>query len=166
MKFPGRDKSIPFASLLTQDNVVSVASLREADSVSPGKIENANEAKPGDVVLVGGIPFLIITDEEAETADAIMVSRRGPSPWKDNLFGKCAECRAEIMYRPHAPKTPRKICVECAEKAADKVLAGADAPDTALLAPSSETKPNNVKSGGIKPGGIKTGGKSGGTIFH
>lgn len=156
MKLTDRDKSIPFASLLTQDNVVSVASLREADSVSPGKIHNANEAKPGDVVLVGGIPFLIITDEEAETADAIMVSRRGPSPWKDNLFGKCAECRAEVMYRPHAPKSPRKICVECAEKAADKVLAGADAPDSALPAPLSGTK-----SGGIMPGG-----KSGGTIFH
>ncbi len=161
MKPPDRDKSVPFASLLTQDNVVSVASLREADSVSPGKIQNANEAKPGDVVLVGGIPFLIITDEEAETADAIMVSRRGPSPWKDNLFGKCAECRAEVMYRPHAPKTPRKICVECAEKAADKVLSGTDAPDTALPLPSIGTK-----SGGTMPGGKSGGSKSGGTIFH
>ena len=132
MNKPKMEKAPQFASLMTQDNVITLASLREADSVSPGKIPNAGEAKAGDIILVSGIPFLIISPEEAESADAIMVSRRGPSPWKDNLFGKCSVCRAEIMYRPHAPKRPRKVCMECADKAAVEALGGADTPSLSV----------------------------------
>ena len=68
----------------------------------------------------GGIPPIkIISDDEAETADAVVcVLATASSPFTDNVFTRCAECGVGIQHRPHAPKSPRKLCIRCTMKAA------------------------------------------------
>lgn len=36
-----------------------------------------------------------------------------PSPYKDNTDGACAECGAEIYWRPYIPEKAKKICIQC-----------------------------------------------------
>jgi predicted amidophosphoribosyltransferase len=60
--------------------------------------------------------FEIVDDpDDAETADAV-VCRRLTSPLllPDNLIDLCSKCGEAIQHRPHVPKTPPKICDECA----------------------------------------------------
>lgn len=60
-------------------------------------------------------PFKVVGDDEAEQADFVICLRAGSrSPFKDNLTGVCAHCGAAIIFRPYMPKTPQKICLECA----------------------------------------------------
>lgn len=56
----------------------------------------------------------IVSDEEAEEADAVVCAPLADSPFEDNVHTECAECGCQIMHRPHAPKKPKKICMECA----------------------------------------------------
>lgn len=57
----------------------------------------------------------VVTDGEAELADFVVCVRLGhPTPFKDNLEGKCCKCGHKVVFRPHAPKTPKRICMECA----------------------------------------------------
>ena len=39
-----------------------------------------------------------------------------PSPFRDNLPGRCSRCGIAIYFRPHVPPRPKKICIDCAEK--------------------------------------------------
>jgi hypothetical protein len=36
-----------------------------------------------------------------------------PSPYTDNLVGKCEECGCDIQMRPHAPSYMKKVCSWC-----------------------------------------------------
>lgn len=57
----------------------------------------------------------IVTQDEAELADFVVCVRIGtPTPFKDNLEGECCKCRHRVILRPHAPKIPKRICMECA----------------------------------------------------
>lgn len=57
----------------------------------------------------------IVGNEEAERAQAVVCVRDYGQkfPWDDNEKGVCSICEHPIVFRPHAPKTPPKICVEC-----------------------------------------------------
>lgn len=58
----------------------------------------------------------ITTDEDAELADYVVCCRVGTqSPFTDNLYGECSECGHQVFFRPHAPKRPKRLCMECAE---------------------------------------------------
>ena len=61
-------------------------------------------------------PFEITDHQEAEKADYYVCLRceDDPHEFPDNMTGFCALCGVPIIYRPHAPITPRKICTICA----------------------------------------------------
>lgn len=57
----------------------------------------------------------VVSQEEAEKAAAVVCCRTGlPSHFADNVTGACAHCGHAIFFRPHVPKSPPKICIECA----------------------------------------------------
>ena len=63
----------------------------------------------------------VVSDEEAEKSDFVVCMPKGPSPFKDNFTGNCCQCGIEVMYRWHAPRRPKKICLDCAVKQIAKV---------------------------------------------
>jgi hypothetical protein len=64
--------------------------------------------------------FEIVEDpDEAEDADAVVCIRlTSPLMLPDNEIGLCSVCGEAIQFRPFGPKSPPKICWECAEPAA------------------------------------------------
>jgi hypothetical protein len=58
----------------------------------------------------------VISDHEAEACDFVVCGPWGPSPFEDNLKGICCKCGITVMYRWHAPRAPKRICLECAVK--------------------------------------------------
>jgi hypothetical protein len=57
----------------------------------------------------------IVSQEEAERCDYIICARAGtPTPFHDNVIGTCCKCGSGIIFRPHAPINPKRICMECA----------------------------------------------------
>jgi hypothetical protein len=72
-------------------------------------------------ITVGGIPIEVVSDEDADKADFIVCMREGtPTPFDDNFKGVCCYCGAGIIYRWHAPRGPKKICLECMAKLAQQ----------------------------------------------
>lgn len=56
----------------------------------------------------------IATDAEAEQADAVVCCRTpDPGDFADNETGTCSLCRHAVYFRPHVPKTPPKMCMQC-----------------------------------------------------
>ena len=37
----------------------------------------------------------------------------------DDVLDECCQCGTPILYRPHIPKRPKKICMRCAVDALD-----------------------------------------------
>lgn len=71
-------------------------------------------------VTIRGITAAVATPEECEKADVVVCARKGtPSPFTDNLEAPCSGCGAVLIYRPHAPVTPPKMCIECAMEMAE-----------------------------------------------
>lgn len=73
-------------------------------------------------IKVNGVPVTVVDDAEAETADYLICLREGPSQFTDNFKGVCCHCGAPIMYRWHAPRKPKRICLECGAKLANDEL--------------------------------------------
>lgn len=69
-------------------------------------------------VFIQGVPVTEVSDREAEDVDFVVCMPEGPSEFDDNLTGYCCKCDARIMYRWHAPRKPKKICLDCATKLA------------------------------------------------
>lgn len=62
-----------------------------------------------------------VSDEEAETCDYLVcMPADTPTPFKDNFHGHCCECGVRVMYRWHAPRKPKRICVGCMTKRLEK----------------------------------------------
>ena len=61
------------------------------------------------------LPVHVITPEQAEQVDLVICVPLGsPTPYTDNETGECSVCGCAIIFRPHAPKRPPKICTACA----------------------------------------------------
>lgn len=61
-----------------------------------------------------GTPVNVVSQEESEKAAVVVCIRKGSfTPFTDNEFGHCVNCATEVQFRPHAPKTPPRICIEC-----------------------------------------------------
>jgi hypothetical protein len=57
----------------------------------------------------------IVDDDEAEAAHYVVCGRlTTPLLMPDNLIDLCLKCGEAIQHRPHTPRAPPKICVECA----------------------------------------------------
>jgi hypothetical protein len=66
---------------------------------------------------IGQMVVTVVSDKAAEKADFVVCMPWGtPSPFDDNLKGTCCECGITVMYRWHAPRKPKKICLECVAK--------------------------------------------------
>lgn len=71
----------------------------------------------------------IVSSEEAEKADFVVCMRVGEGDegmFKDNVRARCPECGHMIYYRPHNPKRPPKICMQCAMSRIDDEPQGDD----------------------------------------
>jgi len=74
-------------------------------------------------VLIKGLPpVTIVNDDEAEKADFVVCMPFGPSPFDDNLTGICCKCGIKVMYRWHAPRKPKKLCLDCTYELEKKKL--------------------------------------------
>jgi hypothetical protein len=59
----------------------------------------------------------VVSDDEAEKCDFVVcMPADTPSPFGDNLTGFCCMCGIKVMYRWHAPRRPKRICLDCAVK--------------------------------------------------
>lgn len=58
----------------------------------------------------------VCTRAEAEECDyyLVCVTVGTPSPFLNNEQGQCCVCGAVVIFRPHAPVKPKRICFECA----------------------------------------------------
>lgn len=56
----------------------------------------------------------VVSPAEAERANFAVCCRVGsPQHFTDDEYGTCAHCGHPIFFRPHLPKAPTKICVQC-----------------------------------------------------
>ena len=63
----------------------------------------------------------VVSDEEAEQADMVVCcTNDSPSYFLDDVYTICADCGAGIHHRPHVPKRPKKVCIDCALKHAER----------------------------------------------
>lgn len=68
----------------------------------------------GDVITIGDVTIPVVEPEEAEDSDFVVcVLASEPTPFIDNLTGVCVDCGQAVQFRPHAPKRPPKICLQC-----------------------------------------------------
>lgn len=69
----------------------------------------------GETINVAGIDVHVVSDDEAEKAGALVCMRKGAlTPFNDNLEAPCSACGETVIFRPHSPKAPPKLCLECA----------------------------------------------------
>jgi hypothetical protein len=77
---------------------------------------DGQDQDPGDSA---GPPFHVVSAEQAEPADLVAcVTDETPSYFADDVHTVCADCGVPIRHRPHVPRRPRKVCLDCARKAA------------------------------------------------
>lgn len=57
----------------------------------------------------------VVSDAEAEQCDMVVcMPNGGPRYFDDDIDTVCAKCGTPIHHRPHVPKTPPKVCIDCA----------------------------------------------------
>lgn len=72
-------------------------------------------------VSIAGVRVNIEDEEACEGADYIVCAstEHYQTPFLDALRGTCVKCAREVIYRPHSPKRPKKLCGECFTKMAE-----------------------------------------------
>ena len=59
----------------------------------------------------------VVDAAQAENADVYVCALADtPSLFTDNMRAPCSACRRPVIYRPHAPVRPHKMCLPCATK--------------------------------------------------
>jgi len=77
--------------------------------------------------LPGLPPIPVVSDEKAEACDFLICVRWGTSsPFPDNLKGTCSHCGIDVQYRWHAPRKPKRLCLDCFLKLENKVVVESD----------------------------------------
>jgi hypothetical protein len=67
-------------------------------------------------LIADNIDEIEVTDN-AEDADVLVCPlATKPLFLPDNLVAHCAKCFRLVQHRPHVPKTPEKLCTDCAKK--------------------------------------------------
>ncbi len=88
------------------------------DNNDSGRFQAATTARQRDEMEAEGVelPFEapLISDAEAEQAEFVICGTPDIStPFADNVQTVCVDCGRAVIHRPHAPKRPKKICLEC-----------------------------------------------------
>jgi hypothetical protein len=75
----------------------------------------------GKKTTIGGVEMTVVSEVDAEKVDYVVCMPWGtPSPFDDNLKGICSKCGTAVMYRWHAPRKPKRICINCLGGALDE----------------------------------------------
>lgn len=70
------------------------------------------------------------TQEDAEATDYLVC---GPvSHFDDDILGVCVSCGTAIVWRSHAPKKPKRICLGCFS-----VMTKGVAPEEIMITPAT-----------------------------
>jgi hypothetical protein len=82
-----------------------------------------NSEMPDDKVRIPGLPPIpVVSDAEAENSDFLVCAPlTEPMYFADNFKGICCHCGRDIQYRWHAPRKPKRLCMECFVKLENKV---------------------------------------------
>lgn len=70
-----------------------------------------------------GIDAEVVSDEETEKAALVICVRVEDMPegeFLDDILTVCGVCEEPIRHRPHVPKTPPKVCMQCAMEIMDQ----------------------------------------------
>lgn len=60
------------------------------------------------------LPITVVSGEDAEKAEFVICARKTtPAHFAGDDSGVCCACGEEVRFRPHAPKKPPKMCMEC-----------------------------------------------------
>lgn len=63
----------------------------------------------------------IVSDEDAEKCDFLVCAPADlPTPFSDNLTAFCCKCGVKVQHRWHAPRKPKRICMDCMMKMESK----------------------------------------------
>jgi hypothetical protein len=66
------------------------------------------------------IVVTVVGDAEAETVDYLICAPADtPTPFADvgiTDVGNCCRCGMCVQYRWHAPRKPKRLCIECFRK--------------------------------------------------
>jgi hypothetical protein len=76
-------------------------------------------SRAGTTEKMGGIPVKIVSEKEAESCDIVVCVLSGEEQEEfrsTNVYTRCHDCQRAITHRPHVPKIPPKVCIECAMK--------------------------------------------------
>lgn len=68
--------------------------------------------KHRESLQLGKIRVHVGTEEEAEQATISVCGN--VSFFADDVHGVCSGCGTAIVHRPHIPKRPPKVCMDCA----------------------------------------------------
>ena len=72
-------------------------------------------AKVGDVVTIAGLAVTVASQAQGERAALVVcIGLTVPLTFADNRTGPCADCGDTLQWRPHAPRKPPKLCMDCA----------------------------------------------------
>jgi len=66
--------------------------------------------------LTQRLKFEVQSQEDAEQCYAVvcMLAPEGrPLLMADNVFGTCSDCGRRVQHRPHIPRRPKLLCIEC-----------------------------------------------------
>ncbi|MGI8551149.1 MAG: hypothetical protein ACR2PL_10265 [Dehalococcoidia bacterium] len=65
-------------------------------------------------------PITIVSDAEAEEAEFVVCMPDGQAEYfDDDVRSVCFFCNCRIHYRPHCPKKPPKVCINCMVKVSE-----------------------------------------------
>ena len=63
----------------------------------------------------------------AETVDMVLcIADEGPTYFPDDVHTTCADCGTLIRHRPHVPRRPKKVCLDCGSRPAAAAEGGDD----------------------------------------
>jgi len=61
-----------------------------------------------------GVPVTVVSNDEAEDCNFVICAPVAASHFADDVRTRCSSCSRAIVHRPHAPKKPPKVCLDCA----------------------------------------------------
>jgi len=80
------------------------------------------DVKAETILDVGELKVKVVSDEQCEQSDYVAcVKWSTPGHFDDDLQGTCCRCGVSVRFRPHAPKKPPRICLQCLLKEVEEI---------------------------------------------
>jgi hypothetical protein len=77
---------------------------------------NRRNPLTGPIVQLSGLPPMTVVSADAaeQLTYVLCMPAEGPMFFSDDVLTTCCFCGRAIRHRPHAPKRPKKLCLDCA----------------------------------------------------